>query len=169
MNTFPLRKALAFVSFTALFNGALILTGCSASQEQAFLANAPTVISGGLATADDLFAAYAAANQQIGTASLNPTTGLAAANAAAASLSSSSLPTAVKQVFTGLNNLATAIKAANPAATPAQIASAQSAQIVAAQDATQAATATTSKSAAIFRLHYSLFTKTLVLERQTKA
>jgi len=149
----------------------LLLSACSAAQEQAFLANAPTVITGGLATANDLFAAYAAANQQIGTASLNPTTGLAAANAAAASLSSSSLPTAVNQVFTGLNNLATAIKAANPSATSAQIAQAQSAQIVAAQVATNAAVAssTAGSTAQLFRVHYSLFTRTLVIERQTKA
>lgn len=147
----------------------LLLSACSVTQEQAALANAPAIITGGLATANDLFAAYAAANQQIGGQQLNATTGLAAANAASASLNSSSLSTAVSQVFTGLNALAASIKTANPAATPAQITSAQSAQIVAAQVATNAAVATTGASAAIFRLHYSVFTKTLVLEAQPKA
>lgn len=147
----------------------LLLSACSASQEQAFLTNAPAVISGTLATANDLYAAYAAANQQLNGQSLNVTTGLSAANAAEGSLASNSanLSTAVQSVFDGLNSLSTAIKAANPAATTSQIVAAQSAQLVAAQTATAAAAPAT--STAMLRIHWNRIADKFVVAPEKKA
>jgi hypothetical protein len=141
------------------------LLACSAAQEQAFLSNAPSVITGALASANDLYAAYSAANQQLTGKTLNVSTGLTAANAAEGSLASNStgLSTSVNQVFSGLNALATSLKAANPSVTSAQIVSAQSAQITAGQVAVQAATPPASTSTTMFQIHYNPFDHKLMV------
>jgi hypothetical protein len=116
-------------------------TGCNAAQESAFLTDAPAIISGALASGNELAAAYSAAQQIIGTSGgkLNVTTGLAAANAAFGSATSTNLPSTVGSVFTAINQLGTDLKAANPAATTAQVANAQTAAVTAAQVALQVA------------------------------
>lgn len=152
--------------FLAAFVG-LLPIGCNSAEQAALLANAPAAISGGLATANDILAALAAANQQLGTQSLNPTTGLAAANAAYGNLASSNLGSAVSQTFAALTNIATSIKASNPAATQTEIAQAQSAQIVATQTQIAAATPAGAATTAMFRVHYNMFANVLVLEKET--
>lgn len=143
---------------------AFLLSACSVAQEQAFLSNAPAVLQGSLATATDLYAAYAAANQQLNGQKLSVSTGLPAAQAAANNLESSNLPTALNSVFDGLNSLATSLKAANPSVTSQQIVAAQSAQLVAAQVATKAATAPPAASSENLRIHYNHLTRQLVVE-----
>jgi hypothetical protein len=163
-----LRQLPVFIRvFFAAFVG-LLPVACTASEEAAGIANAPAIIAGGLASINDIAASLAAANQQVGSSKLNLTTGLAAANAANATLQSSTLSAALTQVFTGIQNLTTSIQTANPAVTPAQLASAQSKQIVASQVALQAAIPPgTSPTARIFRVHYNMFAKTLVIEAVT--
>jgi hypothetical protein len=135
----------------------LCLAACSAAQEAAFLSNAPAVISGALATGQELAAAYSAAQQSVGSngGKLNATTGLAAAQAAFGSAASANLGTTVKNVFAAANQLGADIKAANPSATTAQIAAAQSSAITSAQIAIQAAAPAGSPAAttAVFQVH----------------
>lgn len=114
-----------------------LFAGCTSSQLQDFIQNAPAVISSGIATASDLDAAYAAANQQLNGKSLSVSTGITAAQAAIGSGSSTNLSGAVTSVFTNLNTLVAGLKSA-PA--PAVI-SAESAQLVAGQTAVQAVVA----------------------------
>lgn len=139
------------------------ITGCSAAQEQAFLSNAPAVLQGSLATATDLYAAYAAANQQLNGQKLTIGTGITAAQAAANNLQSSNLATAVTNVFDGLNALGASLKTAG--ASSQQIVAAQSAQLVAAQVATKAATSPTGTTTTMFRLRYNHMTHEFVVEK----
>ena len=136
----------------------MLQIACSAAQEQAFLTDAPAVISGALASGQELAAAYAAAQQSVGSngGKLNVTTGLAAAQAAFGSASSANLGTTVGNVFAAANKLGADLKAANPNATTAQIAAAQSSAITSAQVALQVAAPAGSAAAttAVFQVHY---------------
>lgn len=135
----------------------LCMAACSAAQEAAFLADAPAVINGALASGQELAAAYAAAQQSVGSngGKLNLTTGLAAAQVFMGNATSANLGSTVTNVFNAANQLASDIKAANPSATTAQIAAAQSSAITSAQVAIQAAAPAGSAAAttAVFQVH----------------
>lgn len=159
-------KQFAIVLYAAVSGLALTapIVGCTAAQESAFLTNAPAVLQGTLATATDLYAAYDAANQQLNGQKLTVSTGLTAAKAAAANLQSSNLSDAVNGVFSGLNNLASSLKAAG--ASNQQIVAAQSAQIVAAQVATKAAASPAGvASTAMLQFHYDSVAQQFVVKK----